>query len=95
VIDVALTPQEEQQLQGIEAQLMADSPDLVRILRSRLSPRRKVRCCLGIGLGAILMALGYITPVLITTGFLISSTAFVILIGPCLLGPAPPLNPRS
>jgi hypothetical protein len=95
VIDVPLDPEEEQQLLAIEAQLMADSPDLDRILGSRLSRRRKTRCWLAICVGAVLMALGVITPVLITIGFLLSATAFIILIGPCLLADSPPLNPRS
>jgi hypothetical protein len=90
-----LDPHEEEQLLAIEAQLMADAPELDRILRSRLSRRRKTRCSLVIAVGALLMVLGVITPVLITIGFFISATAFVILIGPCLLGPVPPLNPRS
>jgi hypothetical protein len=90
-----LSPHEEEQLLAIEAQLMADTPELDRILRSRLSRRRKTRCCLVIGVGALLMVLGVITPVLITIGFFISATAFVTLIGPCLLGSPPPLNPGS
>ncbi|MCW2523256.1 MAG: hypothetical protein JWO63_1591 [Frankiales bacterium] len=87
-----LDPEEEKQLLAIEAQLMAESPDLDRILGSRLTRRRKTRCWLVICVGTVLMALGFILPVLITIGFLLSATAFVVLIGPCLLATPPPLN---
>lgn len=90
-----LSPREEQQLLAIEAQLVADSPDLNRVLRSGQGSRRKRSCGLAMVLGALMMSFGFLAPVLITIGFVLCSTAFFVLIGPCLLGPGPPSKPRA
>jgi hypothetical protein len=94
VIAVSLSPREEQQLRAIEAQLVADAPELDRVLRSRLSRRRKLGCLIGVVVGLLLMTFGLLVPFMITIGFLVFATAVIALIGPSLLGPVPPLNPR-
>lgn len=51
-------------------------------------------CLVGVVVGLLLMTCGLLAPAMITIGFVVFATALIALIGPSLLGPVPPLNPR-